>query len=136
MRGLLREVLRRRFSRLVKDHPRGVESPDPEAFPAWPDLVIIDGGRGQLNAALQTLTDVGATDVPLLSIAKGPDRNAGRETFHMPERESFRLQPRDPVLYFVQRLRDERTFPDVDALRAQIEADARSARRLFVRISL
>ena len=80
---------------------------DPDAFPAWPDLVIIDGGRGQLQAALETLAEVGAADVPVVAIAKGPDRNAGRETFHVPGREAFRLEPRDPALYFMQRLRDE-----------------------------
>jgi excinuclease ABC subunit C len=80
---------------------------DPDAFPAWPDLVIIDGGRGQLQAALETLAEVGAADLPVVAIAKGPDRNAGRETFHVPGREAFRLEPRDPALYFMQRLRDE-----------------------------
>jgi excinuclease ABC subunit C len=79
---------------------------DPDAFPAWPDLVVIDGGRGQLQAALTTLGEAGA-DVPIVAIAKGPDRNAGRETFHVPGREPFRLEPRDPALYFMQRLRDE-----------------------------
>ncbi len=80
---------------------------DPDAFPAWPDLVVIDGGRGQLQAALTTLSEAGAADVPVVAIAKGPDRNAGRETFHVPGREPFRLEPRDPALYFMQRLRDE-----------------------------
>ncbi len=80
---------------------------DPDAFPAWPDLVIIDGGRGQLQAALATLSEAGVVDVPIIAIAKGPDRNAGRESFHVPGREPFRLEPRDPALYFMQRLRDE-----------------------------
>jgi excinuclease ABC subunit C len=80
---------------------------DPDAFPAWPDLVVIDGGRGQLQAALTTLSEASAADVPVVAIAKGPDRNAGRETFHVPGREPFRLEPRDPALYFMQRLRDE-----------------------------
>ncbi len=183
--GMMREVLKRRFTRLVKENPRGAAAPpapdeasasleaaptatptlgaegppfdaadlpprpldppptqfsrrrlgaddsavyatqvtavssasataatsptpaDPDAFPAWPDLVIIDGGRGQLQAALETLAEVGAADVPVVAIAKGPDRNAGRETFHVPGREAFRLEPRDPALYFMQRLRDE-----------------------------
>jgi excinuclease ABC subunit C len=73
----------------------------------WPDLVIIDGGRGQLSAAQATLAALGLTDVPLLAVAKGPERDAGRETFFVPGREPFKLKPRDPVLYFVQRLRDE-----------------------------
>ncbi|MFI5015888.1 MAG: excinuclease ABC subunit UvrC [Hyphomicrobiales bacterium] len=80
---------------------------DPDAFPAWPDLVIIDGGRGQLQAALDTLTEIGVADVPVVSIAKGPDRDAGREQFYLPGRQPFRLEPRDPALYFMQRLRDE-----------------------------
>jgi excinuclease ABC subunit C len=73
----------------------------------WPDLVIIDGGRGQLSAAQATLAALGITDVPLIAVAKGPERDAGRETFFLPGREPFKLKPRDPVLYFVQRLRDE-----------------------------
>ena len=73
----------------------------------WPDLVIIDGGRGQLSAAQATLASLGLNEVPLVAIAKGPDRDAGRETFFVPGREPFKLKPRDPMLYFVQRLRDE-----------------------------
>jgi excinuclease ABC subunit C len=74
---------------------------------SWPDLVIIDGGRGQLSAAQATLAALGLTDLPLLAVAKGPERDAGRETFFVPGRDPFKLKPRDPVLYFVQRLRDE-----------------------------
>jgi excinuclease ABC subunit C len=85
-----------------------VEDIDSEAPPSpWPDLVLIDGGPGQLAAARDILAGLGITDLPLLAIAKGPDRDAGHETFHMPGRASFRLAPRDPVLYFVERLRDE-----------------------------
>src|SRR5258707_13327335 len=73
----------------------------------WPDLVVIDGGRGQLTAAQETLAALGITDVPLAGVAKGPDRDAGLETFFMAGRESFKLNPRDPVLYFVQQLRYE-----------------------------
>ncbi len=80
---------------------------DRDAFPSGPDLVLIDGGAGQLEAARKTLEDLGITHVPLVGIAKGADRNAGRETFFVPGREPFRLAPRDPSLYFVQRLRDE-----------------------------
>ncbi len=80
---------------------------DPDAFPETPDLAIIDGGRGQFEAAREVLTALGIEGVALASIAKGPDRNAGRETFYMDEREPFRLSPRDPALFFVQRLRDE-----------------------------
>ncbi len=102
--GMMREVLERRFSRLVKDEER---EPEGDSFPAWPDLVLIDGGKGQLEAARTTLETLGVTDVPLVGVAKGADRDAGRETFFMPGRPPFRLPPRDPALYFVQRLRDE-----------------------------
>jgi excinuclease ABC subunit C len=100
--GMMREVLRRRFARLVAEAPRNGDPDSP-----WPDLVILDGGLGQLNAAREVLADLGISDLCLVSVAKGADRDAGRETFHMPDREPFRLPPRDPVLYFVQRLRDE-----------------------------
>ena len=69
--------------------------------------MLIDGGQGQLKAATETLSELGVTDVPLVAIAKGPDRDAGRETFFMPGRSPFKLQPRDPLLYYIQRLRDE-----------------------------
>ncbi|MEA1835236.1 excinuclease ABC subunit UvrC [Methylobacterium durans] len=123
--GMMREVLQRRFKRLVKEAPRtaneaavaalegGPPEPVPEpqadsdAFPAWPDLVLIDGGKGQLDAARAALQAVGVADVPLVGIAKGRDRDAGRETFFVPGRPPFKLPPRDPTLYFVQRLRDE-----------------------------
>ena len=81
--------------------------PAEDEIPPWPDLVLIDGGAGQLNAARDTLAMCGVTDLPLIAIAKGPDRDAGRETFFMPSQPPFNLKPRDPVLYFVQRLRDE-----------------------------
>ena len=80
---------------------------DDDAFPQWPDLVIIDGGRGQLNAAKEILDELGVSRVALLGVAKGPDRDAGRETLFIPGREAIKLEPRDPVLYFIQRLRDE-----------------------------
>jgi excinuclease ABC subunit C len=167
--GMMREVLRRRFGRLVKEAPRpdgsippregrgetgasalarvgrnhsadevasgfrptplvpaGASRPSPhgeglpaapsnaaeygdEAFPAWPDLVLIDGGKGQLDAARAALAEVGLSDadVALVGIAKGRDRDAGRETFFMPGKAPLKLPPRDPALYFVQRLRDE-----------------------------
>ncbi|WP_428030724.1 excinuclease ABC subunit UvrC [Ancylobacter sp.] len=137
--GMMREVLTRRFSRLLKEAPRAPASSLPEgetppesadtlplgATPApggeaegaqeestaaasiWPDLLLIDGGPGQLKAARETLASLGITDVPMVGVAKGPDRDAGRETFYADRREPFRLEPRDPVLYFVQRLRDE-----------------------------
>ena len=80
---------------------------DDNSFPQWPDLVIIDGGRGQLNAVREIFESLGLTQVSLLAVAKGPDRDAGRETLFMPDREAIKLEPRDPVLYFIQRLRDE-----------------------------
>jgi excinuclease ABC subunit C len=98
--AMMREVLTRRFARAVK------EDPD-RSGNTWPDLVLIDGGQGQLAVAAEVLDQLGITELPLVSIAKGPDRNAGRERFFMPGRPPFSLEPRDPVLYFLQRLRDE-----------------------------
>jgi excinuclease ABC subunit C len=106
--AMMREVLQRRFSRLLKEAgPRGEPDEESEAIGPWPDLVIVDGGRGQLAAAIDTLGELGIPDLPMVGVAKGPERDAGKETFFMPGREPFMLQPRDPVLYFVQRLRDE-----------------------------
>jgi excinuclease ABC subunit C len=96
--AMMREMLERRFARALREAEQGV---------AMPDLVLIDGGAGQLSAARAVLQDLGVSDVPLVAIAKGPDRDAGREWFHMDGREPFQLPPRDPVLYFLQRLRDE-----------------------------
>jgi excinuclease ABC subunit C len=98
--AMMRQVLTRRFNRALK------EDPDRDKG-LWPDLVLIDGGAGQLNIAMQVLADLGISDVCLAAIAKGPDRNAGRERFFMPGREPFSLDPKSPVLYFLQRLRDE-----------------------------
>ncbi len=98
--AMLREVLQRRFGRALAEDP-GRDSPN------WPDLVLIDGGAGQLSAATGIMAELGLADIPLVGIAKGPDRDAGREWFHMGGREAFQLPPRDPVLYFLQRLRDE-----------------------------
>jgi excinuclease ABC subunit C len=80
---------------------------DDSAFPSRPDLVIVDGGKGQFEAARKIMAELGGSDVPLVAIAKGADRNAMRETFFMAGREPFKLPPRDPALYFIQRLRDE-----------------------------
>ncbi len=93
----------------------------------WPDLVIIDGGRGQLSAAQATLAALGLTDVPLLAVAKGPERDAGRETFFAPGREPIKLKPRDPVLYFVQRLRDEAHRFAIGSHRARRKKDIRES---------
>ncbi|MFO7853805.1 MAG: excinuclease ABC subunit UvrC [Paracoccaceae bacterium] len=98
--AMMREVLERRFARLMK------EDPDREKG-AWPDLVLIDGGAGQLTAARRTLETLGVEDVALIGVAKGEDRDAGKEVFHAPGRAPFALPHRSPTLYFVQRLRDE-----------------------------
>ncbi|MFN6956568.1 MAG: excinuclease ABC subunit UvrC [Acetobacteraceae bacterium] len=98
--AMMREVFERRFGRALREDP-GRESG------SWPDLVLIDGGAGQLSAAQAVMAELGVEDVPLVAVAKGPDRDAGREWFHLAGREPFQLPPRDPVLYYLQRLRDE-----------------------------
>jgi excinuclease ABC subunit C len=165
--AMMREVLGRRFKRLIEEAPRASlpfsahprESGDPEqqnetfeqaaldsrlrgneriedsdntpddedGESPWPDLVLIDGGRGQLTAARETLAALGIADVPLAAIAKGPERDAGRETFFLPGREPFKLKPRDPVLYFVERLRDEAHRFAVTSHRARRRRDIREA---------
>jgi excinuclease ABC subunit C len=99
--AMMREVLQRRFTRALKEQTEGMPSVD------WPDVLLIDGGAGQLSAARETLADLGVQDVKLVAIAKGPDRDAGREWLHTEGKAPFQLPPRDPVLYFLQRLRDE-----------------------------
>jgi excinuclease ABC subunit C len=146
--GMLREVLSRRFKRLLGEAPRALDGAtsvaatlamtpaqdgaplaidDEDADSPWPDLVIIDGGRGQLSAAQETLAALGVSDVPLVAVAKGPDRDAGLETFFVPGREPFKLKPRDPVLYFVQRLRDEAHRFAVGSHRIRRRRDLREA---------
>lgn len=98
--GMMKEVLERRFKRLLKedaDRERG----------HWPDVLLIDGGKGQLSSVMDILEDLGVSGVTVVAISKGPDRNAGREQFHIRGRESFMLAHTDPVLYYLQRLRDE-----------------------------
>ncbi len=102
--GMMREMLTRRFTRLLKDH---ADEQEDEESHNWPELVLIDGGQGQLSAAKTILNDLGLHDLPVAGIAKGPDRDAGREHFYMTGRSSFMLEARDPVLYYIQRLRDE-----------------------------
>ena len=98
--AMMREVLTRRFSRALKEDPERAEG-------QWPDLILIDGGKGQLGIAMEVFQDLGIEDVALAAIAKGPDRNAGREHIFMPDGRELLLKPQDPVLYFLQRLRDE-----------------------------
>ncbi|MFZ0372348.1 MAG: excinuclease ABC subunit UvrC [Xanthobacteraceae bacterium] len=167
--AMMREVLKRRFKRLLAEAPREAqpspgqgedgagqsgapeegpvisgssgpsaalaalarllperETDEEEADSPWPDLVLIDGGQGQLTAAREVLAGLGV-EVPLIAIAKGPDRDAGRETFFLPGRDSFKLPPRDPVLYFVERLRDEAHRFAVGSHRARRKRDLREA---------
>ena len=98
--GMMKEVLTRRFKRLLKEDPE-------RQGETWPDLLLIDGGAGQLSAVLEIMDAVGVDDLPVIGVAKGVDRNAGKEEFHRPGARPFALRMNDPVLYFVQRLRDE-----------------------------
>ncbi|MBO9710850.1 MAG: excinuclease ABC subunit UvrC [Caulobacter sp.] len=99
--GMMKEVLRRRFARLVKEEEEGDSS-------ARPDLVLVDGGKGQLDAALEIMADLGVDDIAVVGVAKGPDRDAGLERFFLPGQPApFMLEPKSPVLYYLQRLRDE-----------------------------
>jgi excinuclease ABC subunit C len=145
--AMMREVLERRFKRLIAEAPREAPGAEPaedaagqaEGFVStllagdaeaedspWPDLVLIDGGQGQLSAARDVLAALNVA-VPLVAIAKGPDRDAGRETFFQPGRDSFKLPPRDPVLYFVERLRDEAHRFAIGSHRARRKRDLREA---------
>jgi excinuclease ABC subunit C len=102
--GMMREVLTRRFSRLLKEEGAREDAPVENT---WPDLLLIDGGAGQLSAVLGVLAELGVNDVPVVGVAKGPDRDAGREHFFVAGKPSVMLAARDPVLYYIQRLRDE-----------------------------
>jgi excinuclease ABC subunit C len=97
---MMREVLERRFTRAQE------EDPDRENG-TWPDLLLIDGGKGQISAVKSVLEAMGVEDVPLIGVSKGPDRNAGRETFHFPDGREINLPLNHPVLFYLQRLRDE-----------------------------
>ena len=99
--AMMKEMLTRRFTRGLKEQAEGAPASD------WPDIVLIDGGAGQLSASRAVLEELGVADVKLIAIAKGPDRDAGREWLHTDGIEAFQLPPRDPVLYFLQRIRDE-----------------------------
>jgi excinuclease ABC subunit C len=139
--GMMREMLERRFKRLIAEVPTpspqdgslGMAAPphvpagDDETDVFWPDVLLIDGGGGQLAAASDTLAALGLAHIPVIAIAKGPDRDAGRETFFMPGRAPFKLPPRDPVLYFVERLRDEAHRFAVGSHRQRRKRDIREA---------
>ena len=131
--GMMREVLERRFKRLLEESPRTVANNVHDLITGgaedqpWPDLLLIDGGQGQLNAAQETLTALGIVDVPVVAIAKGPDRDAGRETFFMAGRDPFKLPPRDPLLYFIERLRDEAHRFAIGSHRTRRKKDIREA---------
>jgi excinuclease ABC subunit C len=99
--GMMKEVLKRRFSRLVKAEEEG------EADAIRPDLVLIDGGQGQVDAVMEIMADLGVDDIPVVGVAKGPDRDAGLERFYIPGKAYFMLEPKSAVLYYLQRLRDE-----------------------------
>ncbi len=115
--GMMREVIERRFTRLVKEHgrperPNGdvgdVDTDEDTTTPPWPDVLVIDGGKGQISAVMSVLNELQIADcVDVIGVAKGVDRDAGRERFFVEGKSDFSLPPRDPVLYFIQRLRDE-----------------------------
>ena len=98
--GMMKEVMTRRFTRLMKEDPERTSE-------SWPDLLLIDGGAGQVSAVAEILETLGVEDVPMVGVAKGVDRDHGKEEFYIPGRSAFALQRNDPVLYFVQRMRDE-----------------------------
>ena len=98
--GMMKEVMIRRFTRLIKEDPERTSG-------SWPDLLLIDGGAGQVSAVAEILETLGVEDVPMVGVAKGVDRDHGKEDFYIPGRSVFALQRNDPVLYFVQRMRDE-----------------------------
>ncbi|MEL7026928.1 MAG: excinuclease ABC subunit UvrC, partial [Pseudomonadota bacterium] len=98
--GMMREVLTRRFKRLLKEDPE-------RSSGGWPDLLLIDGGAGQVSAVEGILGECGVDDIPMVGVAKGVDRDAGKEEFHRTGQKPFALRRGDPVLYFIQRLRDE-----------------------------
>ena len=117
--AMMRQVLTRRFKRAMQEDPE-------KKTGVWPDLVLLDGGKGQLSSALEVMDELGIHDVPLVAISKGPDRNAGREEFHQPDKDSFQLPMNTPVLHFLQRLRDEAHRFAIGAHRARRQKAATS----------
>ena len=110
--AMMRQMIFRRFERALKEDPDQNSS-------NWPDLLLIDGGRGQLNAVREVMRELGLDDIQIVGISKGPDRNAGREQFHIEGRESFTLPPQDPAMHYLQRLRDESHRYAIGAHRAR-----------------
>jgi excinuclease ABC subunit C len=110
--AMMEEVLSRRFRRLIEEDPTRQSG-------LWPDLVLIDGGQGQLSKAMTVMQELGLPDIALTAIAKGPDRHAGHERFYMAGREAFQLPSDDPALYYLQRLRDEAHRFAIDAHRSR-----------------
>jgi excinuclease ABC subunit C len=147
--GMMREMLERRFKRLMTEAPRAAapleaaeaiqvaaisgdmpppaDSGEDDRESPWPDLVLIDGGQGQLNAARETLASLGVTDMPMIGVAKGPDRDAGNETFYLTDKPAVKLPPRDPLLYFIQRMRDEAHRFAIGSHRTRRKKDIREA---------
>lgn len=115
--AMMREVFTRRYGRLAREHKPGSE--------AWPDLVLVDGGRGQLNVARAVMEELGLDDIPLVGVAKGPDRDAGRERFFRHDAADFMLPTNSPVLYYLQRLRDEAHRYAIGGHRAKRQKDLR-----------
>lgn len=115
--AMMREVFTRRYGRLIKEENRQSDN--------WPDLILIDGGKGQLGVAIEVMTELGLADIPLVGVAKGPDRDAGRERFFQPQRTDFMLPKNSPVLYYLQRLRDEAHRFAIGGHRAKRKADIR-----------
>src|SRR5690606_3156553 len=98
--GMMKEVLTRRFTRLLKEDPE-------RNSPSWPDLLLIDGGAGQVSAVAEVMAEMGGEDIPFIGVAKGVDRDHGKEEFHRPGHRPMALPRNHPVLYFIQRMRDE-----------------------------
>ncbi len=117
--GMMKHVLRRRLGRLAKEDPDKTKG-------MWPGLLLIDGGKGQLSAAQEIADELNVGDVPMVGVAKGPDRNAGRETFHLQDGRELTLPVNDPVLFFLQRLRDEAHRFAIGAHRAKRSKDIRA----------
>ena len=98
--GMMKEVMTRRFQRLLKEDPERTSG-------MWPDLLLIDGGAGQVSSVREIMEALGVGDVPMVGVAKGEDRDAGKEVFYRTGMPVFALRHNDPVLYFIQRMRDE-----------------------------